>query len=90
MAREVRDSTARRSKGGRFGCPLGRGWEAVLLKGADVPTFVSNGAADVGIVGSDILDEVHPTSSNCARRDSDVADSPSRRRWGGSNPTRGP
>ena len=38
---------------------LGRGWEAVLLKGADVPTFVSNGAADVGIVGSDILDEVH-------------------------------
>ena len=39
---------------------LGRGWEAVLLKGADVPTFVRNGAADVGIVGSDILDEEHP------------------------------
>jgi ATP phosphoribosyltransferase len=37
--------------------PLGRGWEAVLLKGPDVPTFVRNGAADAGIVGSDILEE---------------------------------
>jgi ATP phosphoribosyltransferase len=40
--------------------PLGRGWEAVLLKGPDVPTFVRNGAAEVGIVGSDMLDEEQP------------------------------
>lgn len=37
--------------------PLGREWEAILLKGPDVPVFVQNGAADLGIVGSDILEE---------------------------------
>ncbi|MBI4565568.1 MAG: ATP phosphoribosyltransferase [Planctomycetes bacterium] len=37
--------------------PLGNGWEALLLKPADVPTFVQNGAADLGIVGSDTLEE---------------------------------
>ncbi|MEW6758422.1 MAG: ATP phosphoribosyltransferase [Acidobacteriota bacterium] len=40
--------------------PLGDGWEAVLLKGPDVPVFVQNGAADLGIVGSDILEEEAP------------------------------
>ena len=40
--------------------PLGRGWEAVLLKGPDVPVFVQNGAADLGIVGGDILEEDTP------------------------------
>lgn len=40
--------------------PLGRGWEAVLLKGPDVATFVANGAADVGVAGSDLLDEDSP------------------------------
>lgn len=40
--------------------PLGSGWEAVLLKGPDVPVFVQNGAADLGIVGSDVLEEEAP------------------------------
>ncbi len=40
--------------------PLGRGWEAILLKGPDVPVFVQNGAADLGIVGSDVLEEDGP------------------------------
>jgi ATP phosphoribosyltransferase len=40
--------------------PIGRGWEAVLLKGPDVPVFVQNGAADLGIVGGDILEEDAP------------------------------
>lgn len=40
--------------------PVGRGWEAVLLKGPDVPVFVQNGAADLGVVGSDILEEDEP------------------------------
>ncbi len=40
--------------------PIGRGWEAVLLKGADVPVFVQNGAADLGVVGGDILEEDAP------------------------------
>jgi ATP phosphoribosyltransferase len=40
--------------------PIGRGWEAVLLKGPDVPVFVQNGAADLGVAGSDILEEDSP------------------------------
>ncbi len=40
--------------------PIGRGWEAVLLKGSDVPVFVQNGAADLGVVGSDVLEEDGP------------------------------
>jgi len=40
--------------------PLTGGWEAVLLKGPDVPVFVRNGAADLGIVGSDVLEEDGP------------------------------
>lgn len=40
--------------------PLGNGWEAVFLKGPDVPVFVQNGAADLGVVGSDILEEDGP------------------------------
>ena len=39
---------------------IGRGWEAVLLKGSDVAVFVENGAADLGIVGSDVLAEDQP------------------------------
>jgi ATP phosphoribosyltransferase len=47
--------------GGRVLClPIGKGWEAILLKGADVPVFVQNGAADLGIVGSDVLEEHGP------------------------------
>ncbi len=40
--------------------PLSRGWEAVLLKGPDVAVFVQNGGADLGILGSDILEEYRP------------------------------
>lgn len=40
--------------------PIGRDWEAVLIKGPDVPVFVQNGAADLGIVGSDVLEEDQP------------------------------
>lgn len=40
--------------------PLGRGWEAVFLKGPDVPVFVQNGAADLGVAGSDVLEEDGP------------------------------
>jgi len=40
--------------------PIGRGWEAILLKGPDVPVFVQNGAADLGVVGSDVLEEDGP------------------------------
>lgn len=40
--------------------PIGRGWEAIFLKGADVPVFVQNGAADLGVVGADILEEDGP------------------------------
>lgn len=40
--------------------PIGRDWEAVLLKGPDVPVFVQNGAADLGVVGSDVLEEDRP------------------------------
>jgi|YelNatPaOPRAMG01_1025707.scaffolds.fasta_scaffold19113_3 ATP phosphoribosyltransferase len=52
---------ARPDLAGRALClPLGRGWEAVLLKGPDVAVFVQNGAADLGIVGSDVLEEDRP------------------------------
>lgn len=34
-----------------------RGLRALLLKDFDVPTYVARGAADVGVVGSDVLDE---------------------------------
>lgn len=40
--------------------PIGKNWEAVFLKGPDVPVFVLNGAADLGIVGSDVLEEDGP------------------------------
>lgn len=40
--------------------PIGLGWEAIFLKGADVPVFVQNGAADLGVVGADILEEDRP------------------------------
>lgn len=39
---------------------LGGGWEAVLLKGPDVRTFVQEGAADLGVVGLDLLEEEAP------------------------------
>jgi ATP phosphoribosyltransferase len=38
----------------------GRGLEILLLKPADVPAYVTYGAADVGIVGRDILLEQEP------------------------------
>lgn len=39
---------------------LSRGLQALLLKGDDVPVFVENGAADLGIVGADVLEESQP------------------------------
>jgi ATP phosphoribosyltransferase len=48
------------ANGRALSVPIGREWEAVLLKGDDVPVFVQNGAADLGVVGSDILDEQEP------------------------------
>ena len=38
----------------------GRGLEILLLKPADVPAYVTHGAADLGIVGKDILLEQEP------------------------------
>lgn len=32
-------------------------WEILLVRGHDVPTYVENGAADLGIVGSDVVVE---------------------------------
>ncbi|MDX1921097.1 MAG: ATP phosphoribosyltransferase, partial [Candidatus Caenarcaniphilales bacterium] len=34
--------------------------EILLVKPIDVPVYVENGAADIGIVGSDILNEEEP------------------------------
>jgi ATP phosphoribosyltransferase len=39
---------------------VGRGLEILLLKPADVPAYVTYGAADLGIVGKDILLEQEP------------------------------
>lgn len=39
---------------------LGRGWEALMLKGPDVAAFVQNGAADLGVLGSDVIEETRP------------------------------
>ncbi|PWG68076.1 ATP phosphoribosyltransferase, partial [Enterobacter mori] len=36
----------------------------VLVKGSDVPIYVEQGVADVGIVGSDILEEGNYTINN--------------------------
>lgn len=36
----------------------------ILVKGSDVPIYVEQGVADVGIVGSDILEEGHYTINN--------------------------
>lgn len=38
--------------------------ECILVKGSDVPTYVEQGIADIGIVGSDILDERHYNVNN--------------------------
>jgi ATP phosphoribosyltransferase len=40
----------------RIGMPL----ELLLLKNADVPTYVEHGVADIGISGTDVLDEQLP------------------------------
>ena len=47
-------------EGRALSLPIGGGWEAVLLKGPDVSVFVQNGAADLGVVGSDVLEEEAP------------------------------
>ncbi|WP_069727765.1 ATP phosphoribosyltransferase, partial [Staphylococcus aureus] len=38
--------------------------ECILVKGRDVPIYVEQGIADIGIVGSDILDERHYNVNN--------------------------
>ncbi|HDE5069597.1 TPA: ATP phosphoribosyltransferase [Staphylococcus aureus] len=38
--------------------------ECILVKGSDVPIYVEQGIADIGIVGSDILDEHHYNVNN--------------------------
>ncbi|TXO03446.1 histidinol dehydrogenase [Staphylococcus aureus] len=38
--------------------------ECILVKGSDVPIYVEQGIADIGIVGSDILDERHYNVNN--------------------------
>jgi ATP phosphoribosyltransferase len=40
----------------RLGLPM----EMLLLKNADVPTYVEHGVADLGVCGTDLLDEVRP------------------------------
>ena len=38
-----------------------------LAKGPDVPTYVEYGAADLGVVGSDIIDEEHRSVQDAGR-----------------------
>ena len=38
--------------------------ECILVKGSDAPIYVEQGIADIGIVGSDILDERHYNVNN--------------------------
>ena len=42
--------------------PLGDTIEVILAKGPDVTTYLKNGVVDLGIVGSDVLDEQDDTS----------------------------
>ena len=41
---------------------LGDSMEVILVKGPDVTTYLKNGVVDLGIVGSDVLDEQDDTS----------------------------
>ncbi|MBP6923162.1 MAG: ATP phosphoribosyltransferase [Veillonella sp.] len=46
-----------RNKKRKLVIPLGDDLEVILVKGGDVLTYLNNGVVDLGIVGSDVLDE---------------------------------
>ena len=37
----------------------------IIVKTVDLPTYVEYGAADIGIIGKDVLNEERRTSTNC-------------------------
>ncbi|MCI5709092.1 ATP phosphoribosyltransferase, partial [Veillonella caviae] len=51
-----------RTKARKLIIPLGEQLEIILAKGPDVTTYLNNGVVDLGIVGSDVLDEQDNTS----------------------------
>lgn len=51
-----------RNKARKLIIPLGDSIEIILAKGPDVTTYLNNGVVDLGIVGSDVLDEQDNTS----------------------------
>lgn len=51
-----------RNKARKLIIPLGEQLEIILAKGPDVTTYLNNGVVDLGIVGSDVLDEQDNTS----------------------------
>ena len=51
-----------RNKARKLIIPLGDSVEVILAKGPDVTTYLNNGVVDLGIVGSDVLDEQDNTS----------------------------
>lgn len=51
-----------RNKTRKLIIPLGDELEIILVKGGDVTTYLNNGVVDIGIVGSDVLDEQEQTS----------------------------
>ena len=51
-----------RNKARKLIIPLGDAIEVILAKGPDVTTYLKNGVVDLGIVGSDVLDEQDDTS----------------------------
>lgn len=56
----ARGFAAQGDPGRALSLSLGGGWEALLLKGPDVRVFVQEGAADLGVVGLDLLEESAP------------------------------
>ena len=51
------DGEPLRNKKRKLVIPLGDDLEVILVKGGDVLTYLNNGVVDLGIVGSDVLDE---------------------------------
>lgn len=51
-----------RNKKRKLVIQLGDSLEVILVKGGDVLTYLNNGVVDIGIVGSDILEEQQNTS----------------------------
>lgn len=56
------DGEPLRNKARKLIIPLGDSIEVILAKGPDVTTYLNNGVVDLGIVGSDVLDEQDNTS----------------------------